>query len=268
LKKPARNNDLKKERIVMAFLNNESDVILHSLNEVPRSGRVKNCFVGLDEKTDPPAVEIYFPERDNEDMWFLKEILNGDIARQDGWLDSGVRFSYEKRIPPEKVFEKIEEIARHFEEKYPRRAVRFYNRYSCGHRSEVTLIHVDESLVSKYCQELRRDFVKNYLKVIFDAGGKVTKVYINTYDYGTLEYKNGVLEMHRWENEDEAQSVSYLSRRYTLRIQDGAVNGDDAKQAMIGIVRSSIEADTIMEQDRKRFDQALDFLQTVVPYKH
>jgi hypothetical protein len=247
----------------MAFPDSETDNILHSLNARSLSGRVKNCFVRLDEKTEPPGVEIYFPERGDEDMWFLKEILSGDNARQIGWLDSGVRFSCEKKIPPEKIFSEIEKITRHFEEKYPRRAVRFYNRYSCGHLSEVTSIHVDETLVFKYCQELRRDFVKNYLKVIFDAGKTITKVYINTYDCGTLEYKNGVLEMHRWENEDEAQSGSYLSRRYTLRIQDGAVNGDDAKQAIIGIVRSSIEADTIAEQDRKRFDQALDFLGTV-----
>jgi hypothetical protein len=247
----------------MAFPGVETGDTLFSLNEGPRSGRVKNCFIRLDEKTDPPNVEIYFPERTDEDMWFLRDVLDGDDTRQNGWLDSGVRFSYEKKIPPEKVFEKIEKIAQYFEEKYPHRAVRFYNRYLCGHLSEVTLIHVDENLVSKYCQELRRDFVKTYLKVIFDAGGKVAKIYINTYDYGTLEYKNGVLEMHRWENEDEAQSVSYLSRRYTLRIQDGIVNGDGAKQAIISIVRSSIEADTIAEPDRRRFDDALRFLETV-----
>jgi hypothetical protein len=239
----------------------EADNTEPSPNESFFFGRVKNCFIRLDERTEPPCAEIYFPERDDEDMWFLKEILSGDNTRQSVWLDSGVRFSYEKSFPPEKI---IEKITLHFKEKYPYRAVLFYNNYSCGHLSEVTSIQVDKNLVFKYCQELRRDFVKNYLKVIFDAGKTVTKVYINTYDCGTLEYKNGVLEMHRWENEDEAQSGSYLSRRYTLRIQDGAVNGDDAKQAMIGIVRSSIEADAILEQDRKRFNQALDFLGTVV----
>jgi hypothetical protein len=208
-------------------------------------------------------VEIYFPQRDDEDMWFLRRILDGDDTRQNGWLDSGVSFSYGKGIPPETIIEKVEKITQHFEEKYPRRAVLFYDRYMCGNRSEVTLIRVDENLVSKYCRELRRDFVRTYLKVIFDAGGKIAKVYINTYDYGTLEYKNGVLEMHRWENEDEAQSGSYLARRYTLRIQDGIVRGDDPKRTMIDIVRSSMEPDTIAEEDRRRFDQALDFLGTL-----
>ncbi|MDR0402489.1 MAG: hypothetical protein LBH35_02740 [Treponema sp.] len=246
----------------MAFPDIGADGVLHSLNEGSRSGRVKNCFIRLDDKTDPPGVEIYFPERDDEDMWFLREIFDNNNIRRDRLLDSGARFSYEKKISPETVFKTIEQIARHFEEKYPRRAVLFYDRYSCGHLSEVTSIHVDDSLVFKYCQELRRDFVKNYLKVIFDGGGNVAKIYINTYDCGTLEYKNGVLEMHRWENEDEAQSVSYLSRRYTMRIQDGFVSGDDVKQTMIGTVRSSMEANTIAEQDRKRFDEALTFLET------
>ncbi|MDR2143492.1 MAG: hypothetical protein LBP29_03885 [Treponema sp.] len=234
-----------------------------SSDEKIPSGRIKNCFVRIGEKADPSSVEIYFPQRDDEDMWFLKRILNGDDTRQNGWLDSGVSFSYDRGIPAKTIIEKIEKIARHFEEKYPQRAVRFYNRYFCGHLSEVTLIHVDENLVSKYCQELRRGFVRNYLKVIFDASGKVAKMYINTYDYGTLEYKNGVLEMHRWENEDEAQSGSYLSRRYTLRIQDGIVKGDDPKQTMIGMLRSSMESNTIAEEDQRRFDDALNFLEKV-----
>jgi hypothetical protein len=234
-----------------------------SSDEKLPSGRIKNCFVRVDEKADPSCVEIYFPQRDDQDMWFLKRILNGDDTRQNGWLDSGVSFLYDRGIPPKTIVEKVEKIAQYFEEKYPHRAVRFYNRYICGNRAEVTRIHVDENLVSKYCQELRRDFVKNYLKAIFGSDGKIAKIYINTYDYGTLEYKNGALEMHRWENEDEAQSGSYLARRYTLRIQDGIVKGDDPKRIMIDIVRSSIESDTIAEEDRKRFDEALDFLGTV-----
>jgi hypothetical protein len=45
-----------------------------------------------------------------------------------------------------------------------------------------------------------------------------------------------------------------------MRIQDGIVSGDDARQAIIETVRSSMESNTITEEDRRYFYEALDFL--------
>jgi hypothetical protein len=75
---------------------------------------------------------------------------------------------------------------------------------------------------------------------------------------GTLELKNGLIEMHRWENEDEVQAVSYLSRHYPQRILDGHLDDPEAKKIMVGIIRESMAANKIEKEDLIRFNAALE----------
>ena len=228
------------------------------------SGSARNCFVRLDTVPDTAALEIFFPKSTDEDRWKIRDILNEPYIIRKEWVDSGLRLMI-KDIPPEKLWETtkplIEKIAVYFIGKYPDDMFNRYKHYICGKLSRVILLHINQTVVLKYCEELRADFTRNYCKVIFSEQGNCEKVYINCYEEGTLEYKNGSIEMHRWENEDEAQSVSYLSRRYTQRLLDGVINEPDTKTKMIETIRSSMNSSTIENEDRVLFEKALLILE-------
>ena len=229
------------------------------------SGSVKNCFVRLDTVPGTVALEIFFPKGADEDRWEIRDILNEPYIVKKEWIDSGLRLML-KDIPPKKLWKTtkplIEKIAAHFSGRYPDDVFKHYKHYVCGKLSRVILLHINETIVLKYCEELRADFTRNYFKVLFTEQGNLEKVYINCYEAGTLEYKNGFVEMHRWENEDEAQSVSYLSRRYTQRLLDGVIDEPDDKTKMIEIIRSSMNSSAIENEDRELFDKALSTLET------
>ena len=75
---------------------------------------------------------------------------------------------------------------------------------------------MENIITLEYKEELRRDFTKNYLKIIYNKKTEIyNKIYLYNYEHGIIEITNGVKTVHRWENEEEAQSHSYLNRRYT-----------------------------------------------------
>jgi hypothetical protein len=228
------------------------------------SGNIKNCFIRFDTIPDTAALEIFFPKNVDEDRWELRDVLNEPYIAGKEWIDSGLRLLL-KDIPSKKLLSTTEPLINkvivYFSGKYPNDVFKRYKHYTCGKLSRIILLHINDTVVLKYCEELRADFTKNFIKVIFDNTEKCEKIYINTYELGTLEYKNGSIEMHRWENEDEAQSAGYLSRRYTQRLLDGVINGADIKTGMIMLIKSSISQSTIEPDDFDLFEKALDILE-------
>ena len=228
------------------------------------SGNVRNCFVRLDTIPDTAALEIFFPKSADEDRWKIRDILNEPSISKKEWIDSGLRLLL-KDVPKKKLLTTAESLINktvdYFGTKYPNDVFKRYKNYSSGTLTRVILLHINQLIILKYCEELRADFTKNYFKVILDETEHCEKIYINTYEEGTLEYKNGIMEIHRWENEDEAQSASYLSRRYTQRLLDGVITEPDIKERMIGIIKSSMALSEIEEEDRRFFDNALLFLE-------
>ena len=235
------------------------------------SGNIKNCFIRLDTVPETAVLEIFFPKSADEDRWGLRDILNEPYIIKREWIDSGLRL-FLKGIPPKDLLDYckplISKITSYFSGKYPLEVFRRYKHYTSGKMSRVILLHINEIIVLKYCEELRADFTKNYFKVIFTEKGSLQKVFINCYEEGTLEYKNNSIEMHRWENEDEAQSVSYLSKHYTQRLLDGVINVPDTKTKMIGIIKTSMKSAAIENDDRRFFDSALNFLETKSNERH
>ena len=231
------------------------------------SGRVQNCYARLNTVPETAELEIFFPKTADEDRWGIRDILNEPHIVKKEWIDSGLRI-FLKGLPPGKIIGTaeplIKKITAYFSGKYPDDVFRRYKHYACGQLSRVIFFHINKTIVLKYSEELRADFIKNFCKVIFNEEGSCEKVYINCYETGTLEYKNGNCEMHRWENEDEAQAASYLSKRYTQRILDGVIDGMDIKAKMIGSIRSSIESASIEEEDLRLFETALNFLESKI----
>ena len=229
------------------------------------TGNIRNCFIRLDSADKTAALEIFFPKSTDEDRWGLRDFLNVPFITSREWIDSGLRLVI-KGIAQKKLWETakpvIEKIASYFGTKYPDDVFRRYKHYTCGKMSRIILLQINDIIVLKYCEELRADFTKNFCKVIFSEQGNLQKIFINCYEAGTLEYQNGAVEMHRWENEDEAQSSSYLSKHYTQRLLDGVIEGDDIKSKMIEIIKSSIREAAIEDEDRILFDKAFKHLET------
>jgi hypothetical protein len=230
------------------------------------SGKVENCYIRFNTISDPAVLEIFSPKISDEDRWKLRDNFNKPYIIGKEWIDTGLRLFY-KGLSPERAIKTaqplIEKIAAYFFKKYPDDKFLCYKHYPCGQSARVIFLHINETIILKYCEDFRVDFSKNYCNVVFSETGNCEKVYISSYEAGTLEYKDGVLEMHRWENEDEAQSVSYLSRHYTQRLLDGVVDGADIKANMIGIIRSSIAEAAIEAEDRRLFETALNLLENI-----
>lgn len=232
------------------------------------SGAVRNCYVRLDTADKAPALEVFFPKSADDDRWEIRPFLNQPYIIRQEWIDSGLRIFF-NGIPPRRLSETaeplIDKITAHFSAKYSGDVFRRYKNYSSGSRSRVILLHINNTVVLKYCEELRADFTKNYMKVIVNETETIEKVYINTYEMGTLEYKHGRIEMHRWENEDEARDASYWSKRYTQRLLNGIVNESGAKAGMIGILKSSMSGAAIEPEDSRVFGKAFAFLENSAP---
>jgi hypothetical protein len=232
------------------------------------SGAVRNCYVRINTADEAPALEIFFPKSEDNDRWEIRFLFDEPYIARRQWIDSGLRI-FLKDIPSQKIPETveplIEKITTHFSKKYPHDVFKRCKNYSSGRQSRVILLHINEHIVLKYCEELRTDFTKNYMKVIVNEAGALEKVYINTYELGTLEYKNGRIEMHRWENENEAQSGSFLSRHYPQRLLNGVVDEPAAKADMIGIIKSSMNGASIEPEEKLIFEKALVFLEQSLP---
>jgi hypothetical protein len=245
----------------MLTLNEDLESCLSPEEEGIRSGAVKNCFIRLEDNSR--MVSIFCPRVDEEDYKIIKDIQGEAIIESWIWNDSGIRLIIKKTkfFPVKSLSGIIERLTGHFAKKYPHSFFKRFRSYPCGNLSTVVLIHINNDLVLKFCQELRSDFTKNFLKVVCSTGkNRYKKIFIHTYEFGTLELKKGIIEMHRWENEDEAQEISYLSRRYTQRILDGVLDDPGVKNAMITTVRKSLEECTIEPDHLTIFTGALDYL--------
>jgi hypothetical protein len=245
----------------MLNLEEEFESLLTPEEKGIRSGAVKNCFIRLED--DPPVVSIFCPRVDEEDYRIIKDARDESVIENWVWNDSGIQFRIkETDFSPAKYLSGIiEKITGHFAEKYPDNAFKKFQTYICGNLSTVILIHVNNDFVLKYCEELRRDFVKNFLKVVCNIGKDTfKKIFVNTYEFGTLELRDDSIEMRRWESEDEAQEVSYLSRHYTQRLSDGVMDDPEIKTAMTGVLRESLEGKTVEREHLEIFLGALKYL--------
>ncbi len=108
---------------------------------------------------------------------------------------------------------------------------------------------------------LRSDFTKNYLEIDYDEKLKrYNVVYLYNYAHGTISLVDGIKEVHRWESEEEAESASYLSRRYTSVFLDGMVNDSGTEDDIIREVLKYIDKQTISSEEQEIILRALDFI--------
>ena len=83
-----------------------------------------------------------------------------------------------------------------------------------------------KQITVKYSENLRDDFILCCIKIKYiNTNLEIIEAYINHYEFGIIKINNGKKEIHKWENEDQSQNSSYLSRRYTVTLLNG-INSD------------------------------------------
>lgn len=103
----------------------------------------------------------------------------------------------------------------------------------------------DESFGKKYvfASYIKTDYVDKSLVINTDPNLNVMEMIFSSNDYGIAEWVKGkgIRDCHKWEDEDAAKDVSYLSRRYTAIISNGNVTEDYAINKIISDVLNHIE---------------------------
>jgi hypothetical protein len=81
---------------------------------------------------------------------------------------------------------------------------------------------------------LRENFVERALRLLVRDGQPV-EIHFSSYEHGTAHWFAGVgiVEAHRWEDEDDLEDASFLARRYPAAIEDGFVSPDHAVEKTI-----------------------------------
>jgi len=94
-----------------------------------------------------------------------------------------------------------------------------------------------------FASYLKTDYVDKSLVINTDPNYNILEMIFSSNDYGIAEWVRGkgIRDCHKWEDEDAAKDVSYLSRRYTAIISNGNVTKDYAINKIISDVLNHIE---------------------------
>ena len=81
-----------------------------------------------------------------------------------------------------------------------------------------------------WAEYLRPGFVKRSIIIELDKSNFPREIYFNSSEYGTAMWENGhgLSECHQWETEDDAMSLSYITRHYPVIMADGQVSNEFA----------------------------------------
>ena len=100
-----------------------------------------------------------------------------------------------------------------------------------------------------FASYLRENYVAKSLVIYLDRNNTISKIFFSSDSHGTVEWINGsgLKNCHKWESEDEAKSQSYLTRRYTAILSDGAAGNDYAQDFIIPDILDNLYDDNIAE---------------------
>ncbi len=96
---------------------------------------------------------------------------------------------------------------------------------------------------------LKKDYVAKSLVIYLDGGGIIEKIFFSSNTYGTVEWENGrgLVNCHMWESEDQARKPTYLTRRYTSILSNGAADVGYAKETILPDVLDNLDDGEIAE---------------------
>ena len=99
----------------------------------------------------------------------------------------------------------------------------------------------DDLRILDFVSYLRPDFVDKAVSIAFDSVGQIKYVRLQSNNFGIANWINGegFTDCHSWEKEDDAQSVSNLSKHYTTILLNGPVDSIIAKDKILPDIASS-----------------------------
>ena len=117
----------------------------------------------------------------------------------------------------------------------------------------------EKQVIVKYSENLRDDFVLCSIRIKYiNINLEIMEAYINHYEFGIIEIKDGKKEIHKWENEEQSQNNSYLSRRYTVTLLDGITTDVDFENKFISAVMEFIENSKLDRKSKQNVTQILN----------
>lgn len=98
-----------------------------------------------------------------------------------------------------------------------------------------------DSTVLEFVSYLKSDYISRYMKMHVDAEG-VRRIYFMSNDFGTASWAcdSGITEANRWENEDDLDRISFLSKNYQMPLLDGALTDSFALEKIVPDVLSHL----------------------------
>ncbi|HOF34486.1 MAG TPA: hypothetical protein PK624_09110 [Spirochaetota bacterium] len=95
---------------------------------------------------------------------------------------------------------------------------------------------------------LKPDFVDKAVIIAVDDSGIINHVRLHSNTFGIVSWINGegFVNCHRWENEDDARSVSNLSKHYTALLINGPADILLAKENILPDIISSINSKELL----------------------
>jgi hypothetical protein len=96
---------------------------------------------------------------------------------------------------------------------------------------------------------LRKDFVEKSVVITLKKNFIISRIYLTSYDFGSVEWINGIglSESRKWETEEQAEAQGYLTRRYTSRISDGYAPEGQAENLLIPDVLNDLDNKEIVK---------------------
>jgi len=100
-----------------------------------------------------------------------------------------------------------------------------------------------------YASFLKKDYVAKSMVIYLDATAIISKIFFSSNDHGTVEWINGqgLRNSRAWESEESAKSQSYISRRYTAILSNGAAGNDFARERIIPDILDNLADGEIAE---------------------
>jgi len=127
----------------------------------------------------------------------------------------------------------------------------------------------DEGYKLFFTSYLRTDFIEKSVVISLRKNFTISNIYITSYDFGSVEWINGIGldQCRQWETDEQAESSGYLTRRYTSRISDGLAPDGLAEKHLIPDIIDNLENREIA----KILESVLKVKKskrTIIPYKY
>jgi len=123
----------------------------------------------------------------------------------------------------------------------------------------VSIIKVRNNMKLECVKYLRKDFVETSIILKYEKN-EIIEAYLQNYELGSIELKDNVLLVHKWENEDQVKSVSEISKRYPCILSNGIESNKSTQNEILKRVEDMMEQKIIEKEVYEIFRKCLELI--------